>query len=541
MQLRPGVAAPVLHVAGLRRFPGQSGGGRADARRKDASSSPSRSRKARSTSSARSSSSERDQGHGHRPTCSRWSRPRTGRSTTPTRSRRRSKHDRGGRQQGYAFAEIEPRSSPTRRHTRSIDVTYQINGGRGSMSSASTSRQRAHARRVIRREFRLAEGDAYQHRAAAPLAAAPAQPRLLREGRRQDDAGQRARQDHHRRQRRPKSRPANSRSAPAISTADGVLGDIGLARAQPARPRPGVSANVTLAQRRQYADVSFTEPYFLGRNSRPASTSSGPRPTCSSESSFNEENKGFTLRAGYPLTENLRHTRALHAARRHDQQRRQQRLGLHPGRGRQPAHLRRRPDLQLRPARHPVPPEQRLLHQARPRLGRPGRRQPLPAPRGTERLLLPVHAERGPQPQRRRRLSSSAMAARRCTSPTASSSAATTLRGFAYGGIGPRDKDSATRWAATSTMSASAELRFPLGLPRSWAYRAPCSSMRAALWHADDTAPTYSTATCLRVSAGFGVLWRRPSARSASISPSRFSKQEKIARKADPFQLRTRF
>ena len=51
-----------------------------------------------------------------------------------------------------------------------------------------------------------------------------------------------------------------------FSTQDGVLGDIRLSERNFLGRGQDLSANLTVSQRRQQIDISFTEPYFLNRD-----------------------------------------------------------------------------------------------------------------------------------------------------------------------------------------------------------------------------------------------------------------------------------
>ena len=93
---------------------------------------------------------------------------------------------------GYAFVDIQPQLNKDPEKL-TVDITYQINEGQKVyVERIEISGNLRTLDEVIRREFRLAEGDAFNTRAAAALAAAAAQSRLLRFGRRHDRAGQRA-------------------------------------------------------------------------------------------------------------------------------------------------------------------------------------------------------------------------------------------------------------------------------------------------------------------------------------------------------------
>ncbi len=116
---------------------------------------------------------------------------------------------------GFAFVDIQPQ---VRRNadTRTIDVTYTIKEGpRVYVERINITGNLRTLDSVIRREFRLVEGDAFNSVEAASLRTEHQEPRFLREGQHHQRARQRART-------RPSSmsicrrnRPASSRSASA--------------------------------------------------------------------------------------------------------------------------------------------------------------------------------------------------------------------------------------------------------------------------------------------------------------------------------------
>jgi outer membrane protein insertion porin family len=92
-----------------------------------------------------------------------------------------------------------------------------------------------------------------------------------------------------------------------FSTADGPLGDIRLAERNLLGRGQSVTANFTISGRRQDIVLSFTEPWFLGREIAAGIDLFRTKTDFQSESNFDEVNTGGTLRASYPLTERLRH------------------------------------------------------------------------------------------------------------------------------------------------------------------------------------------------------------------------------------------
>ena len=209
-------------------------------------------------------------------------------------------------QQGYAFARIEP---VTRKNAQdlTVDLTYRIDEGprvyveridvRGNLRTLDE---------VVRREFRIAEGDAFNTAL------------LRRSQQRLRNLGYFELVDVKTLQGTAPDRvildvAVTERSTGELSfgagfsTSDGVLGDVRLRERNLLGRGQDLSANVTLSQRRQNAEISFTEPYFLDRDLAAGFDLFRTRTDLQSESSFDERSTGGTLRMGYPLTENLRH------------------------------------------------------------------------------------------------------------------------------------------------------------------------------------------------------------------------------------------
>jgi outer membrane protein insertion porin family len=213
--------------------------------------------------------------------------------------------DRAG-QQGYAFADVEP-VVDINRDDLTVDLTFQIDEGpRVYVERIEIIGNVRTLDEVIRREFRLAEGDAYNlsllrrseqrvrnlgffesvnvrtERGSAPdRVVIIAQVAETSTGELSFGAG--------------------------FSTADGPLGDIRLSERNLLGRGQSVTANFTISGRRQDVILSFTEPWFLGREIAAGFDLFRTKTDFQSESNFDEVSLGGTLRASYPLTERLRH------------------------------------------------------------------------------------------------------------------------------------------------------------------------------------------------------------------------------------------
>ncbi len=208
---------------------------------------------------------------------------------------------------GYAFVDIQPQlfKHPD---NLTVDVTYQINEGQKVyVERIEISGNVRTLDEVIRREFRLAEGDAFN---SALLRRSQQRLRNLgffesvdiktEQGSAPDKVVIKTKVVE-------KSTGELSFGA-GFSTQDGVLGDIRLRERNFLGKGQDLSASLLLSQRTQSADISFTEPYFLGRDLAAGFDLFQTRTNFERQSSFDQTSTGGTLRMGYPLTENLRHS-----------------------------------------------------------------------------------------------------------------------------------------------------------------------------------------------------------------------------------------
>lgn len=84
------------------------------------------------------------------------------------------------------------------------------------------------------------------------------------------------------------------------------------------------------------------------------------------------------------------------------------------------------------------------------------------------------------------------------------------LRGFASGGIGPRDRRTDEGFGGQKYYTLSSEFNFPVGLPEEFNVTGAVFVDAGSLWDADSKAVTnegFYNDKSLRASVGFGVLW----------------------------------
>ncbi len=89
----------------------------------------------------------------------------------------------------------------------------------------------------------------------------------------------------------------------------------------------------------------------------------------------------------------------------------------------------------------------------------------------------------------------------------------TSLRGFEQAGIGPRDTDTRDALGGNFFYRSSAELTFPVFLPKALGVKGHAFSDVGSLWDIDETsslANAFDDEQAVRLSAGLGVSWRSP-------------------------------
>ena len=206
---------------------------------------------------------------------------------------------------GYAFVDVKPRINRNR-ETRTIDVTFEINEGpRVFVERIDIVGNVRTLDKVIRREFRLVEGDAFN---AAKLRRSRTRIQNL-------DYFEKVLVD-----RQPGSAPdktiirteVQEKSTGSISigagfsTLHGPLGDITLREKNFLGRGQDVRVGAKIAAKRSELDFSFTEPYFMDREVAAGFDAFRITQNNQDFASFDSKTTGGALRAGYPVSEDLR-------------------------------------------------------------------------------------------------------------------------------------------------------------------------------------------------------------------------------------------
>jgi outer membrane protein insertion porin family len=208
---------------------------------------------------------------------------------------------------GYAFAEVRPRIERNR-DTLTIDVTYEVQEGpRVYVQRIDIVGNVRTEDEVIRREMRLVEGDAFN---IARLRRSEQEIRNLDFFQTVDVSsipGDNPDQTVIVVEVEEKSTGELSIGA-GYSTSDGALADFTLRERNLLGRGQDLRLGLSLATSRQEIDLSFTEPYFLDRNLAAGFDVFRVTRDRQDIASYDAEETGASLRAGYSINESLSQT-----------------------------------------------------------------------------------------------------------------------------------------------------------------------------------------------------------------------------------------
>ncbi len=207
-------------------------------------------------------------------------------------------------EQGFPFARVRPRADRNEA-SRTISLTYTIDEGQRvyieRINVIGNLRTKDH---VIRREFRLVEGDAFN-----PLMVEAAKKRLQGLGffkavdvkRRAGGAADRVVLDVEL-----VEQPTGELSFGAgYSTSEGVIGDVSITERNLFGNGQFLRLKLSGSLDRLQVDLSFTEPRFLDRNLAAGFDLFYKDVNAVSTSSYKSRKEGGSLRLGFPISENI--------------------------------------------------------------------------------------------------------------------------------------------------------------------------------------------------------------------------------------------
>ena len=207
-------------------------------------------------------------------------------------------------EQGYAFARVRPRANPDPA-SRTIALSYLIDEGpRVYIERINVNGNLRTKDHVIRREFRLAEGDAFN-----PLLVDRAKKRL-------EALGFFKKVDI---KRRPGTSPdrvildvdleeqstGELSFGAGYSTSEGVIGDVSISERNLLGNGQFLRLRLAGSMERMQVDLSFTEPRFLDRNLSAGFDLFHKELDYARETGYESKRTGGTARLGFPLSENL--------------------------------------------------------------------------------------------------------------------------------------------------------------------------------------------------------------------------------------------
>jgi len=205
----------------------------------------------------------------------------------------------------FAFADVQPRISRDR-DAQTVSITYAIEEGRpvfveridivGNLRTVDE---------VIRRQFLLAEGDAFS---ASALRRSEQRVRDLGFFERVEVRQSEGTQDDTTVVQVEVAERATGEVSFGLgfSSADGPLADVGIVERNLLGRGQALRVGFTVSGRGTQADLSFTEPFFLERDLSAGFDVFRRTRDNRDESSFDQRDIGFALRLGYPIAEFLR-------------------------------------------------------------------------------------------------------------------------------------------------------------------------------------------------------------------------------------------
>ena len=217
---------------------------------------------------------------------------------------------------GFAFVDIRPRTDRNR-ESKIIDLVYEISEGpRVFVERINITGNVRTLDKVVRREFRLVEGDAFN---AAKYRRS--RQRIQNLGFFESvDVTQKSGSQ-------PDKTIINVEVAETstgqltlgagISSADGPLGNVSINERNLLGRGQRLRLSFLVSSRRQQVDLGFTEPYFLDRELSAGVDLFARRADLTDQNNFDEDSRGGVLRFGYALTEEIKHSvryRAQHSS-----------------------------------------------------------------------------------------------------------------------------------------------------------------------------------------------------------------------------------
>ena len=410
---------------------------------------------------------------------------------------------------GYAFVEVRPRINRDR-EAKTVSIVYEIQEGpRVYIERVNITGNVRTLDKVVRREFLLVEGDAFNTA------------KMRRSRQRLQNLGFFERVDVN---NVPGSAPdqtvinvdVKERSTGEISfgigysTADGALGDIGIRERNLLGTGQDLRLGFLISQRRQQIDLSYTNPYFLDRNMAAGFDLFDWTRNLQRISGYDEKSLGGSVRTGYELAENVRQN-VRYTIRRDSLTNFVS--GVSP-------FITQQAGSSITSMIGQDITYDRRDDRFDPRSGYFARVSTDFAGVGGNQTFVRTRLQAGEYyeivDEWVASLTGDVGYIESFGNFTRISNrfflGGDSLRGFQTGGVGPRDVATGSSLGGKELYSGSAELTFPTGLPKEIGIRgAMFSDFGALTKNGDDPSlgPVFDKSS-IRVSAGFGALWRSP-------------------------------
>jgi outer membrane protein insertion porin family len=409
---------------------------------------------------------------------------------------------------GFAFVEIDPETTRRAGNEKVMDLTYKISEGpRVYVDRINIFGNSRTLDEVIRREFRLNEGDPYSTSKIKRT-----EQRLNNLGyfetvSIQNVAGSAPDKTDIDVEVQEKSTGEITFGA-GFSTADGALADIGIAERNFLGRGQTVRARTMFAARRQMYDFGFTEPYFLGRELEAGFDVYKTTQELQDEASFDRDAKGIVLRTGYNLSEKWKHQ-----VRYSYEQSEISNIDVNASQFIQ----RQAGKTSTSAVGHSFIYDDRDNPQL-PNNGLYVRlNQDLAGLGGDDRFIRHEIQSEYYYPLAKQWTYAGAAMGGNITGIGRDVPinqrffiGSKQLRGFANAGIGPRDLTTTDALGGNTYYAISNEVRFPLGLPDDLGVSGALFVDAGSLYGLDDTGAGIANEKSLRASAGFGVSWNSP-------------------------------
>ena len=408
---------------------------------------------------------------------------------------------------GFAFVNIQPDLS-INRETRIVDVTFVVNEAqRIFVERINITGNSRTLDKVVRREFRLVEGDAFN---ASLLQRSRQRIRALgffEAVEMTQDPGSEPDKTVINVNVREQSTGELTFGA-GFSSDQGVLADIGIRERNLLGRGQDLRASVTLSGRSQEIDLSFTEPFFLDRDLAAGFDLFRKTADQQRESSFDSRAVGFALRAGFPITELLR--QSVNYTLSSDSignigpnasrfVRGQEGTSITSSIG----HL-----LTLDTRDDRISPTEGFIVRLEQTVAGIGGNKHYLRNRLSYAVFFPL-AENWTVSFR----AVDGYIVGLGEDVTISDRfflGGNDFRGFRSGGVGPRDQASGDALGGNLFYVGTVELKFPVGLPTELGLLGRVFSQAGSLARVDESGPGLSDVGSVRVTAGFGVAWSSP-------------------------------